>query len=364
MKFSPQTNNLLYALLHLMGLIILFILPLYLINFEIGKNSLFVEGWLLQNTVYVIMFYLNYSLFIPKLLFNNKIIAYTIVVLLIMISASFIIETWYHYLFEKMNADGTLKQALQIMEKNKNFPKGPPMRFHIYTHLITGLMVTGFSLGLRVSGRLIKNEKEKKELEKERLNSELAFLKNQVSPHFFFNTLNNIYSLIDISTQDAQKSILSLSKLMRYLLYESEKGDTKMSHEIEFMENYIDLMKLRLSNKVDLAVSFPEKFNDFSIPPLLFIPFIENAFKHGVSYREKSFIHIYLDIDSNGIIFECNNSSNPPPIERSKEDSGIGLDNVQKRLMLLFPKNHQLKVEKTDKLFSIILKINIEPQKS
>ena len=133
-----------------------------------------------------------------------------------------------------------------------------------------------------------------KETEKEKLNSELAFLKNQISPHFFFNTLNNIYSLISINAEDSQKAVLKLSKLMRYLLYESEQGNTKLSNEIDFMNNYIDLMKLRMNDKVDLTVSFPKKYEDKNIPPLLFIPFIENAFKHGISYREKSFIDINM----------------------------------------------------------------------
>ena len=151
--------------------------------------------------------------------------------------------------------------------------------------------------------KLNQTEKRQKELEKEKLNSELAFLKNQISPHFFFNTLNNIYSLIGINGPTAQESVLKLSKLMRYLLYESEHGETMISHEIDFMNNYIDLMKLRLSSRVELKVDFPKEFSDFPIPPLLFVPFIENAFKHGISARDRSFIHITLKINNNQISF-------------------------------------------------------------
>ena len=124
------------------------------------------------------------------------------------------------------------------------------------------------------------------------LNTELAFLKNQINPHFFFNTLNNIYSLVQINVGDGQKAILQLSKLMRYLLYDTDKGEQPLSREIEFMTTYIDLMKLRLSEKVSVTVVFPENFDNVLIPPLLFLPFIENAFKHGISYRKSSFIHI------------------------------------------------------------------------
>jgi len=203
----------------------------------------------------------------------------------------------------------------------------------------------------------MENEKQRKELEKERLNSELAFLKNQISPHFFFNTLNNIYSLVQINTDDAQKSILKLSKLMRYLLYETEHGNIQLSQEIEFMMNYLDLMKLRLTQKVELNVSFPVKYKDISIPPLLFIPFIENALKHGVSYRDRSFIHILMEVNDQEIIFSCSNSI----VTKTEEtaDSGIGLENIKKRLALLFPLKHSLKITQADASFQVDLRINL-----
>jgi LytS/YehU family sensor histidine kinase len=202
-------------------------------------------------------------------------------------------------------------------------------------------------------------EKLQKELEKEKLNSELAFLKNQISPHFFFNTLNNIYSLIGINAEDSQKAVLKLSKLMRYLLYESEKGDSKLSTEIEFMNNYIDLMKLRMNEKVALNVSLPADYDDRSIPPLLFIPFIENAFKHGISYREKSFIEISFLVTPDSLSFRCANSLFKSRDESDSGHSGIGLENVRKRLGLLFPGKHDLKINKTDSEFEVLLQINL-----
>jgi LytS/YehU family sensor histidine kinase len=209
-----------------------------------------------------------------------------------------------------------------------------------------------------MTGRYQENEKKRKELEKEKLSSDLAFLKSQVSPHFFFNTLNNIYSLTEINTKEAQNAILQLSKLMRYLLYDSEKGETKLSSEINFMKNYIELMRLRLSDKVSLTFSFPEEYNDIDFPPLLFISFIENAFKHGISYREPSNIHIGLQQQNDAIHFICKNS-----IGRKNEngdESGIGLDNIKKRLALLFPDNHQLSIVQTEKTFEVDLMITIK----
>jgi LytS/YehU family sensor histidine kinase len=202
-------------------------------------------------------------------------------------------------------------------------------------------------------------EKRQKELEKEKLNSELAFLKNQISPHFFFNTLNNIYSLIGINTGDAQNAVLKLSKLMRYLLYDSEQGLSQLSSEIDFMNNYIDLMRLRMNEKVNLRVNFPSKYENTAIPPLLFIPFIENAFKHGISYREKSFIDIGMEVGKEWITFISRNSIVKPMEETGTERSGIGLDNVTKRLNLLYPGKHELTIDRENAIFYVLLKIKM-----
>jgi two-component system, LytTR family, sensor kinase len=215
-----------------------------------------------------------------------------------------------------------------------------------------------FSLGMKVLERHAQTEKLQKELEREKLNSELAFLKNQISPHFFFNTLNNIYSLISINQDDSQKAVLKLSKLMRYLLYDSEHGDTLLSSEIDFMNNYIDLMKLRMSSKISLDVDFPQKYDDISIPPLIFIPFIENAFKHGISYREKSFIRISLKSEGGSLNFNCVNSLIHGKEEKDSEHSGIGLENAKKRLNLLFPAKHKLAINRSDSEFDVQLVIN------
>jgi LytS/YehU family sensor histidine kinase len=237
---------------------------------------------------------------------------------------------------------------------------GPPFReMHLYNYGFTSLFLVFFSLGLRVLERQSKIEELQKEMEKEKLNSELAFLKSQISPHFFFNTLNNIHSLISINAEDSQKAVLKLSKLMRYLLYESEQGKTMLSNEIDFMNNYIDLMKLRMSEKVKLTVTFPEKYEDRNIAPLLFVPFIENSFKHGISYREKSFINISMEVNKNSIIFKCINTLPKVKENNDSDHNGIGLENARKRLNLLFPGAHDLKISKSENEFEILLEIRL-----
>ena len=146
---------------------------------------------------------------------------------------------------------------------------------------------------------------------------------------------------------------------MRYLLYDSEHGNTKLSNEIDFMNNYIDLMKLRVSSIISLNISFPENYEDINIPPLIFIPFIENAFKHGISFRERSFIDISMTTDKESVKFRCSNSLVKSAEEIETAQSGIGLENVTKRLNLLFPGKHELKINKSETEFEVFLQIKI-----
>lgn len=339
-------------LLHIVAWSILFLIPIYLITVEMDRDLFFVQRVYLRTIIYVLIFYLNYFWLIPALLFKGRKVRYYISMAAIIVSLYVLNEGINRSVFIKEEIKN--QQAYERISKDFKIPKHP-WKFDIYNYLFTSILISGFSIGLRMTGRYQENEKKRKELEKEKLSSELAFLKSQVSPHFFFNTLNNIYSLTEINTKEAQNAILQLSKLMRYLLYDSEKGDTKLSSEIGFMKNYIELMKLRLSEKVSLTFSFPEKFKDISFPPLLFISFIENAFKHGVSYRDSSFIYIELSLQGDSIHFICNNSMGRK--SEGSNESGIGLENIKKRLALLFPEKHRLTIIQTEKSFEVDLVI-------
>lgn len=356
MSFPFFSGKKLSVLLHIIGWTIFIILPLYFLVFYTQHDSSFLYRVYAQTLVYVLIFYINYLWLIPKFFIHGNKRYYFTSAAIIIVAFYFVIETTNTYVFPRQEQDKRIEAEFDKLSKEGHFPR-PPKQWHIYNYLFTSFLITGFSLGLRLTNKYIENEKQRKELEKERLNSELAFLKNQISPHFFFNTLNNIYSLVQINTDDAQKSILKLSKLMRYLLYETEHGNIQLSQEIEFMKNYLDLMKLRLTQKVDLKVSFPEKYTDTAIPPLLFIPFIENALKHGISYRDASFVHIFMEVDNKEIMFTCTNSVFAKTDE--KTDSGIGLENIKKRLVLLFPQSHSLKLNQTETTFHVELRINL-----
>lgn len=354
-KFQSVSDKTIRYLLHAIAWSIIVIIPLYLNNAFGGGDLHRLYQFYVHTLSAVAIFYLGYLWLVPEFFLKDKKAVYLLILI------GFILGTYVitSFINETLLSDPV--RDAQFIEKYKKITGEntiPPFKvFGFFNHILASVLISGFAMGLDVMEKLKVNEVKQKELEKEKLNSELAFLKNQVSPHFFFNTLNNIYSLIGIDGPTAQDSVLKLSKLMRYLLYESEHGETLMSHEIDFMKNYIDLMKLRISPKVDLKIEFPTEFPDFSVPPLLFVPFIENAFKHGVSYRDRSFISIQMKIDENQISFNSENSIGNTAPKEDLQHSGIGLENVRKRLSLLFPTTHSLKIDQTDSIFRIELSI-------
>jgi two-component system, LytTR family, sensor kinase len=360
------TGNALKILLHLLAWSIILGIPLYFFKrWDVGKDFMLV--YYIGNIINGIIFYVNYLILVPKYFFGSRKYKYYISVIFLLIFLYFVSDRSNEFVFryvpgrvntEEINKPESGREEITPPNPDEQHGRPPFREMHLFNYMFTSIFLVFFSIGMRVLERHSQTEKLQKELEKEKLNSELAFLKNQISPHFFFNTLNNIYSLISINTEDSQKAVLKLSKLMRYLLYDSEHGNTKLTNEIDFMNNYIDLMKLRMTNKIRLNVAFPEKYDDLNIPPLIFIPFIENAFKYGISNREKSFIEINMTTGNDSIIFRCANSLIKSREENERGQSGIGLENVTKRLNLLFPGKHELKINKSEIEFEVLLRIN------
>ncbi len=221
--------------------------------------------------------------------------------------------------------------------------------------LIFSVLLVGFDTGLRTSYRFMEAEKEKSQLEVKNVQSQLAFLRNQVSPHFFMNTLNNIHSLIDINTEEAKESVIQLSKLMRHLLYDSEIDNIDIDKELNFITNYVELMRLRCSNKVKINFNRPKHIPPKKIPPLLFTSYIENAFKHGISYREKSYINITVFCTNDIFILEVENTNHAKISD--KNSSGIGMENSKKRLDLIYDKDYHLDITENAKIYNIKLTI-------
>lgn len=228
--------------------------------------------------------------------------------------------------------------------------------FILINTIFISLLLAGFNTAIAVTNKWSAEEQARKEIEKEHVESKLAFLQNQVNPHFLMNTLNNIHSLIEVDQHLAQNAVIKLSAMMRYLLYESGRGTTSLQREIEFLKSYLELMQLRVDKSVDVKLELPENFINVNLPPLLFISFIENAFKHGVSYREPSSLKFSLVQHSGSLEFSAENTI--PVLNSGKSENtqgGFGLENVRKRLEMLYGTRHRLVIEKTDKDFRVNL---------
>lgn len=219
-------------------------------------------------------------------------------------------------------------------------------------HVLIAILMLGFNIAIKMIFKSLQDEEAMKEMEHRKLQSELEYLKYQINPHFFMNTLNNIHALVDVNKTQAKKAIVELSKMMRYVLYEADDKTIPISKEVLFLSNYIELMKLRYIEKVNVNVSLPKEFPDVEIPPLLYISFIENAFKHGVSYQSNSFIYVAMQVEEENLVFTCSNTNNGKSVEQHK---GIGLENIQKRLRLLYNTNYTLSINESEESFNVLL---------
>jgi hypothetical protein len=238
--------------------------------------------------------------------------------------------------------------------------KGFPRMAYIITlqnALSSGIVILLLSGFIKLAHSLFISEKQKKILENERLNAELNFLKLQINPHFLFNTLNSIYSQAHFKSEQTEHSILKFSRIMRYVLYDSATEKISLSQDLEYISNYIDLQKLRLSKNITIHYDVSGAVNGLVIAPLLLITFIENAFKHGISYTIPSEIKIAIAVTGNQLMLTVGNAIT----QSSRESSGgVGLINARRRLDVLYPGRHLLDVVENDHLYIVNLKIELD----
>ena len=224
------------------------------------------------------------------------------------------------------------------------------------------IFAIGSNVGLKLYHRSRVEQEEREELEKENLSQELAYLRYQINPHFFMNTLNNIHALVDLDPEQAKTTIVELSKMMRYLLYDSENQRIPLAKEMAFIKNYVALMRLRYSEKVTINLrATPQPMApDVYIAPLLLVPIIENAFKHGVSYKNSSFIDVNALLENDFVRFTCKNSKCDSKPSTDVEEGGVGLKNVKKRMALIYGNKAQMTIHDNTDTYEIELIIPIE----
>jgi two-component system, LytTR family, sensor kinase len=327
---------------------ILFWLGFFLIPF-IDDNRQHVSDYFIIRNAFLLallasFYYLNYLLFIPKLLLRGRMQVYGVIILAMILSISVV-----NMLFAQILDD--------LMSHEMHHPG---IMRRLFFPVFPSLFVFAISTAMKITNEWFIAERQKKEMENEKLNSELAFLKSQVNPHFLFNILNNICALARKKSDETENAIIKLSQIMRYMLSESKDEKVTLSKEIEYLENYIQLQRLRISEKVIISFAVEGNTENYLIEPMLLIPFVENSFKHGVSYLDESKIGISLKVENRKLSFHVSNN-----IARKNENdidtnSGIGLKNVMRRLELLYPGKHVISIREEEMKYFVDLEINFE----
>jgi len=299
--------------------------------------------------------YLNLRILIPRYIDQKKYLQYAIMLL----AATLLISIMINFIIEVFLPDPPLFKGA------RRHRIGKEIEFYVFMYMMLQFFfvaVTSFLHYIKESARLNEIALRVKDLESSTLQTELDSLKAQINPHFLFNTLNNIYSHSLFKSEQAPEMILKLSGLMNYMIYECQDAKVPLSKEIEFIKNFMALEKVRIdeSVKVSLNITVPE--NGHEVAPLLFIPLLENAFKYGVNICEGSpYINIDLDVSDDDILELTIENLFDEPIAGQEDDGtgGIGLENVRKRLELIYPGKHKMEIVDKDGKFRVNLRIDL-----
>ena len=231
----------------------------------------------------------------------------------------------------------------------------------LYWNMLLGIVIAGINSMIKLYYRAIVTTQRMAMLEKEAVESQMEYLKHQINPHFLMNTLNNIHAMIDFDTEMAKKSVVELSHLLRHVLYDSSEKHTTLDKEVEFIDSYIKLMRIRYIDEVNIEFNTPDIVlcRKIKLPPLLLIVLVENAFKHGISYNENSFVKIDIMAFESELTCIVTNSRHKAT-NSNTEHSGIGLSNITRRLNMLFDKRYTLTIDDSDeKRYTVELVIPI-----
>lgn len=349
---QPTNSRVRFAvvLTHIIGWGIIFGFPFFFINR--GGEPIDWIGYIRRSGVplnFCIVFYLNYFIFIPRYLFNERVQKFLLLNLTLIVLMSGGLHLWQTIMF--------VNDIPKTPHKNM-----PPGWIFFIRDMFSMVLTISLAAAIKMSIRWGQIEAARREAERSRTEAELKNLRNQLNPHFLLNTLNNIYALIAFDTDKAQQAVQELSRLLRHVLYDNQQTFVSLGKEMDFIRNYIELMRIRLSSNVVVETNIDiSPDNRTEIAPLIFISLIENAFKHGISPTEPSFIRIAFSESNGEVRCEITNSYHPKA-ETDKSGSGIGLEQVSKRLELIYPGRYQWQheVSKDKKEYSSRLVIREE----
>lgn len=331
-QLSPK--KLVNILLHILFTAMVVIVPLYLMPMKHSEKPDFANIPLITFTfLQVIAFYVNAYMLHPKILLKGRVVSYIILVVCICFLVALVPGG--------MSQGSTSSVLAGIMTK-----------------FVIGLFVMGTGSSYRFIIDVLKQQR----VQQENMANELAFLRSQVSPHFMFNTLNSMVSLARKKSDKLEPALMKMSGVMHYMLYDSDEEKVSLQKEVEYIQGYIDLQTMRFGDSVQILFMVNQSEKNHCIEPMLLIPLIENAFKHGTDITRDPEINIQLTSGDEGIVLSVSNKANATSngLERKK---GIGLTNLRKRLKILYPGNHDLSIEQKENWFTATLKINFNHAK-
>ncbi len=332
-------------LLHCAAWILLFSLP-YLLRPSLNSgraprndsgSSWMHIRYVLNNLIYISFFYLNAEWLLPRFIYKRKYRSFTLIIIATFIVVLFLAWLVYFYLFNQ---------------------SGFTLSGHILFNLFFFLFMLAASTAYRMIRDRTRADRMARERENETLKTELSLLRSQASPHFMFNVLNNMVALARKKSDLLEPSLLKFSSLMRYMLYDADEEKVSLEKEIEYLQSYIDLQQQRFGKNVQVIVDLQKPTDHYEIEPMLLIPFVENAFKHGTGLIDDAIIRVQLSVLKNKLEFTVENKFNPSSMEIKDKTSGIGLANVRRRLNLLYGRKHRLAVSQKDNWFSVFLQLN------
>ena len=333
------SENLLYSIVW----IVVFLIPILnsaLLADEYNINNILIS-WI-KISPYFFVFAIHNTFIARQLLLRKRYLAYIAATVSLLAAVFGGVELYQKYV------EGQLFGPLLLSEFVPRY-QASITDLDWYWTLLLGIFMLGAHDSIIFIFKSIADERRIEVLKRQNLQAEMEYLKYQINPHFFMNTLNNIHALIDIDTECAKDCVIELSKMMRYVLYESGAHEISLRNELTFVSNYINLMKIRYTDDIEIAFDHPQRGTSrIFVPPLLFIVFVENAFKHGVSYSEPSFIRISVKCDHNEVHFTVENSRHP---SSASKKAGIGLENVKKRLELIYGENYSLNIDSSPKTY-------------
>lgn len=343
-KITWYNKKWIVILLHVLAWIAIFSLPfLVRTSYDNGRNkpgpqSDFLEFYVITRLFWIGFFYLNAFFLFPRLMVSRKYVFYIVWQVFILFILSLL-----HW------------SAFNLFVKQSDYDLAGFFVYNTFTYLF----ILAASIAYRTILEKIQTDKLYRERENENLKTELSFLRLQVSPHFMFNVLNNMVALARKQSDQLEPSLIKLSSLMRYMLYETDEAKVSVDKEIDYLQSYIDLQQQRFGKNVSVKTSFEGVDDSYNIEPMLLIPFVENAFKHGTGLIDQAEIIIHLKIKEDILFFSVRNKYNPESNEQKDKTSGIGLTNVERRINLLYGQHHSLIIKKDDGWFAVSLQLNL-----